>query len=97
MEEYNKRTLFESGGEVAKFGTTLWKMQPNPPKIYSGNYRIHHYGIGILLNIIGFGMLGSGNKNDAEIGEFLIGFGTELVADDADDLISDLRNILNGF
>lgn len=31
----------------------IWSSQKNPPKVYLGNTRIHHYHAGTLLSIVG--------------------------------------------
>lgn len=31
----------------------IWRSQTNPPKIYLGNYRVHHYHFGGLLTLLG--------------------------------------------
>ena len=54
----------------------IWKSQTNPPKVYLGNTRIHHYHVGGILAL--FGLI-SGSPT-------AVGFGTGLILDDIDDV-----------
>ena len=53
----------------------IWDSQRNPPKVYLGDTRVHHYQAGGLLALLG---LLAGNPA-------AVGFGTGLVLHDIDD------------
>ena len=69
-------TEFEKGLIDAKKLTSSWNSQPNPPKVYVDNTRIHHGEVGVVL-----GLTGVFTNN-----ERLTGLGTGLALDDIDDL-----------
>lgn len=54
----------------------VWSSQSNPPKVYLGDTRIHHYHVGGILALLG---LISGSLT-------AIGFGAGLILDDIDDV-----------
>jgi len=70
-----RQTKFEKGLEDARKLTTSWNSQPNPPKVYINDTRIHHGEVGVMLGITGI------LTND----ERLTGLGTGLALDDLHD------------
>ena len=53
-----------------------WRSQENPPKVYLGETRIHHYHVGAAIALLGI-IFGSPTA---------VGFGAGLVLDDIDDV-----------
>ena len=44
---------FDEGLIAALEAGEIWNSQPNPPKVYWGNRRVHHYEAGIVLFVLG--------------------------------------------
>lgn len=68
-------TKFQQGLQAAQTVTKSWNSQPNPPKVYVSDRRVHHGEVGVLLGLAGL------YKNDP----YLTGFGTGLALDDLHD------------
>lgn len=69
-------TEFEKGLDDAKKLTSSWNSQPNPPKVYIDDTRVHHGEAGVVLGVAGI-LTGD---------ERLTGLGTGLALDDLHDL-----------
>lgn len=69
-------TEFEKGLDDATKLTSHWNSQPNPPKVYISDTRIHHGEAGVVLGVAGI-LTGD---------ERITGLGTGLALDDLHDL-----------
>ena len=67
---------FNQGLVTALSAGKIWNAQENPPKVYIGEQRIHHYQVGIALFIAAIFL-----KSPT-----LAGIGTGLFLDDVDDV-----------
>lgn len=67
---------FNQGLVTALNASKIWNAQENPPKVYIGEQRIHHYQIGIALFIAAIFL-----KSPT-----LAGIGTGLFLDDINDV-----------
>lgn len=79
IKKRNTVKPFKTFSDGYKLGNTLtkkWNLQPNPPKIYIGGYRIHHGLVGTLL-----GLVGLITEKPA-----ITGLGVKLALDDIDDI-----------
>ena len=60
----------ESGLIAALSAGRLWNSQSDPPKVYVGNTRVHHYQVGMGLAVLGL-ILRSPTITGVGIGLFL--------------------------
>ena len=72
----NNTEKFAVGLSIATALGYAWQSQKNPPKVYLGGTRVHHYHAGAAIAL--FGLL-SGSPT-------VLGFGAGLVLDDIDDI-----------
>lgn len=71
----SKLETFNDGYNLADEWVKTWNSRPNPPKVYLGDYRIHHGLAGLLLVAAGLWL---DHKS-------VVGIGARLVIDDIED------------
>lgn len=75
IAKIKKPTKFQQGWQAANALTNTWNAQPNPPRVYVLDRRIHHGEVGVLAGLAGILYKDS----------FWTGFGTRLALDDIHD------------
>jgi hypothetical protein len=69
----------------------IWNNQENPPKYYTNDgKRLHHYHIGLGGLLLSGILYYYGNNKERNLAKNIAGFSAGLVADDFQDLKSDL-------
>ena len=77
----------ENGAEIAKASIESWKsLSDDGRKAIKQNIDVHHGEIGVVAAILGEILSYSENQDMRDAGEFLKGFGKNLVADDIKDI-----------